>query len=424
MTDAELCKLCKDNRATEIDLENPNFKSVNKLLQRLFDWYKIDVALLGENSCICDLCFGETLRISESLEKWSMAQEEIHDKPIEIDDSTAFQVKLEYPPYEEEVKSVEKYEEKSPDQYIAEPEEEHNDQSGKLEHMEFANQEPLKSPSEDFFSVGLARDGLAVTKLFKDKTQATRMLCTCCSQVLEILAHIRMHCGKPRPNPEYYCRECGSKFFKLRELQEHMKTMGHFKTKCGGRDLEFLCLRCNEIFPRYFDVIRHENSAHRLSEYMCVECNVSFAYQGSYQKHLRTHSAESTEQQVYECPYKDCVLRFRVWTRLVSHMRWHKGRSSQCPFPGCNSKLPSSNYLTHMRSHSQQGRHHREGKFMTLDPMKRVEPDRRKVPYGKRHFVSSEAQTLCTNGGEFIILPKELSLQQGKYINVADNQSP
>ncbi|XP_043650834.1 zinc finger protein 774 [Drosophila teissieri] len=420
MTDAEVCKLCKGNRATEIDLEKPHFKSVNKLLQRLFDWYKIDVAILGENSCICELCFEDALRISESLEKWSMAQEEIRDKPIEIDDSTAFQVKLEFPAYEEEVESVEK-DEKSTNQYIAEPEKEDNDLSGKKEHMEFDVQEPLKPPSEDFFSVGLARDGLAVTKFFKDKTQATRMLCTCCGQVLEILAHIRMHCAKPRPNPVYYCRECGSKFSKLCELQEHMKTMGHLKTKCGGRDLEFLCLRCNQIFPRYFDVIRHDNSAHRLSEYMCVECNVSFVYQGSYEKHLRNHGVE---QQVYECPYKDCVSRFRVWTRLVSHMRWHKGRSSQCPFPGCNSKLPSWNYHTHMRSHSQQGRLNREGKFMILDPMKRVEPDRRKVPYGKRHLVFTEAQTLCSsNGGEFISLPKELSLQQGKYINVGDNQS-
>lgn len=52
MTEAEICKLCKDNLAIEIDLEKPKFKSANKLLQRLFDWYKIDVSSESEsNGC-------------------------------------------------------------------------------------------------------------------------------------------------------------------------------------------------------------------------------------------------------------------------------------------------------------------------------------------------------------------------------------
>lgn len=350
------------------------------------------------------------MRISESLEKWGTAQDEFHRRPIEIDDSTAFQIKLEVTSNKEEVETEKNDEENSFDQHIAEPVKE--DPLEKNEHMEIVVEESLKTASVDFFSVGLSRDGLAVTKFFKDKTQATRMLCTCCGHVLEILTHIRMHSCKPRPNPVYYCRDCGSEFHKLHELHEHMKTMKHNKTMCGAKDLEFLCLRCNQIFPRYFDVIRHENSVHNVSDFICVECNMSFANQGSYRRHMRSHKVKFTQQRFYECPYKDCTSSYRVWARLMSHM------SSHGLFSGFKSKVPST----------QQERRLLEGKFMTLDPMKRVEPDRRKLPYRKKSFYAKadfpESPTKCTNGGEFISLPKKISLQKGKYINLSDNSRP
>jgi len=44
MSNDEVCKLCKNNPAIEEDLEKAKFKSVNKLLQRLFECYKIDVS--------------------------------------------------------------------------------------------------------------------------------------------------------------------------------------------------------------------------------------------------------------------------------------------------------------------------------------------------------------------------------------------
>ncbi|KMY99827.1 histone-lysine N-methyltransferase PRDM9 [Drosophila simulans] len=403
MTEAEICKLCKDNRAIDIDLEKPQFKSVNKLLQILFDWYKIDAAILGENSCICERCFGETLRISESLEKWGTVHEEFHHRPIEIDDSTAFQVNLEVPSDKEEVETEMNDEENSLDQHIAEPLKEDHDPLAKNENMEIVLEESLKTPSEDYFCVGLARNGLAVTKFFKDKTQSTRMLCTCCGDVLEILSQIRMHSWKRRPNPVYYCRECGSEFRKIRELLEHMKTMEHNETMSSGRDLEFLCLRCNQIFPRYFDVIRHEKMVHNLSDFICEECNVHFANKGSYRRHMRGHEVESKQNRFYECPYKNCTSRYSV-SQLSCH----------CLFAGLKSKVPPA----------QQERLLRRGKFMTLDPKERVEPDR-KARYRGNNFNTKadfpEDPTECTNGGQFISLPKKMSLQKGKYINVSDN---
>ncbi|XP_016970571.1 uncharacterized protein LOC108038308 [Drosophila rhopaloa] len=425
--DEELCRLCKAIRGQFVP-EKPKIKSANKLLHRLFDCYKIDIAILGKSSCICESCFELVLRISESLEKWSKAQEEIQDKPLEIDDSQVFQVKLEAPSSEDEEELARK-------DYVEEPEWENDDLSdqnevklelqsvgngeeaesaGKYDQndvMELTAEELLDPSDREFFSVGLSRDGLAMTKFFKDKTKAARMMCTCCDNVLENLAHIRMHSGIARPNPAYYCRECASDFFTIRELQTHIETMGHFKSKCGGRDLEFLCLKCNEIFPRFFDVIRHENIAHSSP---------------TFKRQLRGHNFISVTDnpKAYGCSYEYCNRKFRVYTRYLQHLQWHRDRFHPCPHAGCNTAIKGKNYSTHMRSHL------REGQFMTLDPKQRVEPDGRKVPYGKRQLravavrVSPDVlHPLFSNGGQFISLPKELTLQHGKYIDVRDQSS-
>ncbi|XP_017053355.1 histone-lysine N-methyltransferase PRDM9 [Drosophila ficusphila] len=417
MSEEGLCKLCKENRAFDIDLEKSKFKLANKLLQRLFESYKIDVTILGDNSCICEQCFNEVLHITESLERWSKAQKEIQEKPLDIDDSMAFQVKSEVDSLQDEGEFPREDVTDLPDE----------DQLGQNKELELVEDELFDPTPQDFFSVGLARDGLAITKLFKDKTKTTRMLCTCCDQVLEILSHIRMHSGKARPNPVYYCRECGSGFPKLRELQTHMTTMDHFKTSDGGRDLEFLCLKCHQLFPRFFDVIRHENSVHNSLEYFCMECNMYFKFQRSYKCHVKQHGNMETvfstadhEPKIYECRYGDCDRRFRVWGRYVQHMKWHKGaRNLHCPYPRCKETIQPGHYMMHMNS-----RHNQNGRFMTIDPRKRVEPDTRQVPYVRSQMRPREfrnlSESLLTDysGGQFISLDKELTLQQGKYINV------
>lgn len=469
MSNDEVCKLCKNNPAIEEDLEKAKFKSVNKLLQRLFECYKIDIGILGEDSCLCEPCLDEVSRMSESLEKWSKGQEDIRDKALEIDDSEAFQVKFEVPSSDDEEQFPGYYEEQSPgyceeqspvyyeeqfpvkdeaqssgedgeeqspgkdgetstEEYDMErTEEEDDDLSDQNDDMKLAEEDPFQPSADDFFSVGLARDGLAITELFKDRTKTTRMVCTCCDQVLEILAQIRVHSGRARPNPTYYCRVCGSDFPTLRELQTHTMAMGHTQSKCGGRDLEFFCLKCHQMFPRYFDVIRHENSAHSASHPICVTCNVSFKCWEAYEKHMNEHSTESDEAKVFQCRYQNCNQRFRVWARFATHMNWHSGRGNLCPHADCNAEILPGNFMIHMRTHLQPWRFHRMGQFMPLDPTKRVEPDVRKVPYDKRQFEARRARTLRplklvqphpSCGGQFISLPNKISLQQGKYISV------
>ncbi|KAI8036725.1 transcription factor grauzone-like [Drosophila gunungcola] len=441
MSNEELCRLCKAS-AGRSDLSKPKFKSTNKLLQTLFECYKIDIAILEESSCICRTCFGEVQRLGESLEKWSKAQEEIQEKPLEIDDSQVFQVKLEAPSSEDEEETVEnnymevpeKEEEEVDDQsdqhevklevQSAEDEEESSEEEGQNDDQELAEEDPLDPSDRDIFCVGLSHDGLAITKIFKDKTKATRMLCTCCDQDLEILAHIRMHSGIARSNPDYYCRECASEFVTLRELRTHVETMGHHKSKCGGRDLEFLCLRCNEIFPRFFDAMRHENSVHTLTELICVECNMYFKYRGSYEKHLRQHNATSDEPQVFACCYADCNRKFRVFSRYLKHVQWHNGRSHQCPHARCGTAIEPGNYLKHIRSHLRPPQRALQGQFMTLDPKHRVRPDARKVPYDRRQYHDARGSPdvfhpIFSDGGQFISLPKQLTLQNGKFLDVS-----
>ncbi|XP_050742262.1 zinc finger protein 236 [Drosophila biarmipes] len=452
----EVCQLCKTNQAVEEDLEKAKFKSANKLLQRLFECYNIDVTILGEDSCLCEPCLDEVSRMSECLEEWSKAQEDIRDKALEIDDSEAFQVKFELPSEDEE-QYPENYVEQTPgkddeeqqpgrddeeqspgkegesssEEYYMEGTEEGPDDEN--DDMKLSNEQPFQPSPEDFFSVGLASDGLAITKFFKDRTKATRMVCTCCDQVLEILAHVRMHSGRTRPNPTYYCRVCGSDFPTSRELQRHIVSTGHTKSKCGGRDLEFFCLKCHQIFPRYFDVIRHENSAHSASHPICMECNVSFKSLASYERHMKEHSTESELPKVFQCRYQNCSQRFRLWSRFAAHMKWHNGRGHLCPHAGCNEEILPGNFMIHMRTHLQPWRLHRMGQFMTLDPSKRVTPDVRKVPYDKRQFRAQKARTFRpqelvqphpSSGGQFISLPKKISLQQGKYISVERAKEP
>ncbi|XP_017086266.1 zinc finger protein 26 [Drosophila eugracilis] len=424
MEDGRACKLCRDNKAKEIDLEKPKFKSANNLLQKLFEYYKIDIAILGDSSCLCEPCFYNVLHISESLEKWSSTHEEIQVKPLEIDDSNAFQVKLEE--FEDEIHEENKAE--SPDEYETEmQEEEGDDLSGQDNDLDMTEKEPSTPWTGDFFSVGLDRDGLAICKFFNDKTKTMRILCTCCNQVLEILALIRIHISKPRLNPTYYCRDCCSDFPSLCELKTHIRMMGHFKNKCGGKEMEFLCLKCHKLFPKYFEVLRHENSDHGSMDYICRYCNKRFKTRRNYEKHQRDHNPKLERQEKYECGGEGCNRTFRKWERYEAHMRSHKPHYSQCPYVGCNTELSPRNLKDHIRSHVTVQAE--RGHFLTLDPLKREEPDQRKVPYGKHkmhnlgiRFLSEVPAPHFSDGGQFISLPKQLSLQQGKYIN-CDNKS-
>ncbi|KAH8380653.1 hypothetical protein KR009_011992, partial [Drosophila setifemur] len=318
MSEDPLCKLCLENRAIEIDLEKAKFKLANKLLQRLFEWYSIDISILSDSSCcICESCFADILQLSQTLEKWGKARENLQEKPLDIDDSKAFQVKLEAPSSEDEKMVVE-----PPLELV----------SGIQEEVE---EKAWKPSPNDFFCAGLGRDGLVLTHLVRDKTKATKMVCTCCDGVFDILAHIRAHSALTRSNPLYMCRQCGKTFTSTQDLKEHVdQATDHPIASSILRELEFRCLRCGQLL-RFFDAIRHENSVHSALEFVCMECNMHFKFKGSYTKHLREHEGQpkrvrskakksaGVTQEEYHCDIPHCNRKFRVFTRFAKHQKWH-----------------------------------------------------------------------------------------------------
>lgn len=273
---------------------------------------------------------------------------------------------------------------------------------------------------------------MVLTKLFKDQTKATRLVCTCCDQVFENLVQIRMHSNMARKNPLYYCGACDANFPSARLLRDHERAEEHTKSINYLRDMEFRCLQCGEAFTRFFDAIRHENSVHSSLEFICPECNMHFKYFGSFQKHLRFHRPTEPPSDVFECTYANCSRRFRVRERYSKHINWHKGLSHKCPYVGCEVTTMPGNYMRHVRSHYRQAKCLQEGKFMTLDSLQRVDPDGRKVPYSRRidapkaqrqneeHAAPTNERMKINPDGEFISLPKKITLQQGRYISVLE----
>ncbi|KAH8242464.1 hypothetical protein KR032_006991 [Drosophila birchii] len=417
MSEKQWCNLCRENHAMEVDLEKPMYKAVNKLLQKLFECYKIDISILGESSCICETCFDGVLHISESLKKWSKAQERLQEKPLDIDDSKAFQVKLEVPSSASENEEME-----SPQQNDMDiPEDKTDDEKEESPEKEGSVINP------DFFCVAIAHDGMEIAKLFKDNTKATKLMCTCCDQAYDNMLQIRIHNPMTRKSPTYYCGTCGANFQKSKLLEDHEKAEGHQKTETRHRDIDFRCLKCEETFVRFSDTIRHENSMHNKLEYSCPSCNMHFKYYGSFQKHLRGHNLTKPPADVYDCSYPNCSRRFRVWKRYVKHINWHKSLSYKCPFAGCNITTIPGNYMRHMRAHYKQGQFLQEGKFMKLDPAQRVHPDGRKVPYTKRIAQSQKEEQPVERirvhpDGEFISLPKQIVFRKGRYINVSESK--
>ncbi|KAH8386086.1 hypothetical protein KR200_002156 [Drosophila serrata] len=417
MSDAPMCTLCRENLAIEVDLEKPMYKAVNKLLQRLFECYKIDISILGESSCICQACFERVLHISESLKKWTKTHEALQETPLEIDDSKAFQIKLEAPSSASEDEEMESPQNNDMDI----PEDKSDEETEETPQNEGQEVEP------EFFCVAIGQDGMVIAKLFKDSTKAIKLMCTCCDKAYDNMMQIRSHNPMTRKTPTYYCGTCGANFQKPKQLADHEEAEDHKKPSTRHRDIDFRCLKCDEMFIRFTDTIRHENSTHSFVEHTCPSCNMHFKYYGSFQKHLRFHNPVDPPPDVYDCNYPNCTRRFRVWKRYVKHTNWHQSQCQKCPYVGCNISSIPGNYMRHMRAHLKQAQYKHEGKFMKLDPVLRVHPDVRKVPYAKRTLQGQKeeqpVERIKVNpDGEFISLPKQIIYRKGRYVNVPEKK--
>lgn len=291
MSRESLCKLCIQKQAVELDLETSRLKSVNKLLQRLFESYNIDISILGEKSCICDSCFEDLVHLSNSLEKWSKAQRDLEEAPLEIDDSQLFQVKQE-PPSSDNEMAVD-----SPQ--ISDIKTDFLPESNEIPTptpptTQPNNLEPLNSTPTNSFAAGIGRNGLVLVKLLKDKTKVVKILCTCCHQLFDYLHQVRLHSSVPRTNPEYMCRECGASFPSAGACKEHRsKAKGHSLPDTDyrlRREIEFWSFAREKRYQRYSDIIRTETSPSHPVRIRCHKCPMIFKCRKAYEEHALGHS--------------------------------------------------------------------------------------------------------------------------------------
>ncbi|KAH8296109.1 hypothetical protein KR054_001921 [Drosophila jambulina] len=305
--------------------------------------------------------------MSKTLEKWSKAQEVLKAIPLDIDDSRIFQVKSE-PDSDAELSEIQveplqtgsvlfiKAEEPQTvpveftenDMEEASFEDDDDEVASSAESNEEMSEEGAdtdwRSSLENFFSVCLGPDGLALTILFKDKTKERniRMLCTCCNQLFATLSDIHKHASVTRTHPEYWCGVCDAIYPSVFELKVHEKMKKHSRPKT--RAMVMRCLKCGTRSKQLSDAIKHENEVHDRSSLMCHKCRVCFQSRKSFQRHLLEH-------QTYVCRYPNCLNRFRLWPNYARHLSWHKNRSSRCPIDGCSVIMKPRSHEQHLRTH-------------------------------------------------------------------------
>ncbi|ULT98065.1 hypothetical protein L3Y34_005715 [Caenorhabditis briggsae] len=118
----------------------------------------------------------------------------------------------------------------------------------------------------------------------------------------------------------YKCPKCGKLLSSPSALYTHKKTHG---------DKIFRCEFCPKTFALKNYLKLHVKQVHEQNErkHICVHCDKGFAYAGSLQVHVRTHTGE----RPYICKF--CPKSFASQGNLQSHERTHTGeRPYSCQF--------------------------------------------------------------------------------------------
>ena len=143
-----------------------------------------------------------------------------------------------------------------------------------------------------------------------------------------------------RKPKQFKCRECGTFYDSVKELNEHKRDK-HFQVH--------QCSRCQKTYETEIGLAKHllvhneTNMKHK-----CPECPQGFPYYSQLTRHLMVHS----DERHYHCPSKTCIeaggRHYKSRSEYLRHMESHKGDKHPCEI--CGVEKATKKLLTdHMR---------------------------------------------------------------------------
>eukprot|EP01083_Nonionella_stella_P105824 304641_1 len=113
----------------------------------------------------------------------------------------------------------------------------------------------------------------------------------------------------------------------------------------------FRCTICNEVLSTRSSLTRHKSQIHdHYKPFECPnkDCDLRFGRVDSLRLHVRVHS----DDRPHKCPHQDCCKAFKQRAHLTQHLRVHSGEKPfECEH--CNTTFRQKSALnTHRRRHT------------------------------------------------------------------------
>ncbi|XP_077455429.1 zinc finger protein 574 [Stigmatopora argus] len=130
-----------------------------------------------------------------------------------------------------------------------------------------------------------------------------------------VLAHCQGKTGKPKNRVRFECQVCLKGFAYNSTYQVHMRT--------HTNERPFECATCGKRFRQLPHLQDHERIHSGVRPFCCWICGKSFSVAARLTEHARTHSGEKP----YPCP--NCPAAFRSRSNLDKHIRQHGDQAAK-----------------------------------------------------------------------------------------------
>uniref|UniRef100_A0A3Q2XWL0 Zinc finger protein 574 n=1 Tax=Hippocampus comes TaxID=109280 RepID=A0A3Q2XWL0_HIPCM len=136
-----------------------------------------------------------------------------------------------------------------------------------------------------------------------------------------VLAHCQGKMSKPKGRVRFECEICFKGFAYNSTFQVHMRT--------HTNERPFECTTCGKCFRQLPHLQDHERIHSGVRPFCCWICGKSFSVAARLTEHARTHSGEKP----YPCP--NCPAAFRSRSNLDKHIRQHGDQAAQAVEDDC-----------------------------------------------------------------------------------------